>query len=75
MPRPRSVLIGASVVATLYAACSPTPTPEPFPTSFVVTVPSVKVAGGCRGVGTSGAILAGDQDGWRPDPAVKVKTA
>lgn len=61
MPRPCSVLVGALVVATLYAACSPTPTPEPFPTSIVVTVPSVKVAGACRGVGTSGAILAGDQ--------------
>jgi hypothetical protein len=55
----RFVVIWAAAMAA--TACSPTPTPEPIPTSIDVTLPSVKAAGGCRGVGTSGAILAGDE--------------
>ncbi len=52
------VLIGAA----LPAACSSSPTPEPLPTSFVVAVPTIPGAGGCRGVGLTGASLAGDQN-------------
>ena len=57
------VLAGAALVG---AACSPSPTPPPFPTSFVVVVPTASGDGACRGIALSGAILAGDQN----DPRV-----
>lgn len=63
----RSLLLIALVGAALAgAACSTGPTPAPFPTSFVVAVPTVPSGGGCRDVGLTGASLAGDQS----DPRV-----
>lgn len=67
MRRSRLWLIAAVLIgAALLVACSSSPTPEPLPTSFVVAVPTVPRAGGCRGIGLSGASLAGDQN----DPRV-----
>ena len=48
------------VVVLFGAACSASPTPEPLPTSFVVAVPTVPGVGGCRGIGLTGASLAGN---------------
>ena len=63
MRRSRLWLIAAVLIgAALLVACSSSPTPEPVPTSFVVVVPTIPGAGGCRGVGLTGASLAGDKN-------------
>ena len=55
-------LLVALLATMLVTACSlnSPPTPEPIPTSIDVPVPTVK-GGGCRGIGLTDAILAGDQ--------------